>query len=756
MELGPKIHFSNSEVGLRIISVKSGNLVETLHENGRYEYELDTPGYSIAERAGILLHSRINQQNEQGTIQPGNFVGLLPLRLIEKQSGKTINEVYVEVRSRKLSYDDEYRAMLEEIADRCADFLLQLESPVEQQFKPDDEIQEATLAQRLYFLKNLIGGNGFRVALQRIIEMPNTRWEEELQTTDIRRIKRFSRLDVRRLASGYRRTEIPKNHPLHSVITTAPDRIRVRNKLDSADTPENRFVKHTLKIYHHTLVELVHRIPNRPGKSFPGLTEEINSLADFLEETLSHPFFKAVSRPEILPLNSPILQRKEGYRQVLRAWLIFDLAAKLSWGGGCDVYGAGKRDAATLYEYWVFFKLLDLVADLFDLRKPPVKSLINDEDLVFKLQAGRQISLMGTYNGSGRSLSVEFSYNRTFDSAPAYPNKGSWSRRMRPDYTLSLWPSEFSQDEAEDQEIISHIHFDAKYKIDNLRKLFGNQDEALDEVQAYEDQPQAAGAYKRADMLKMHAYRDAIRRSAGAYVLYPGTQEINFIGFHEVLPGLGAFPLRPNENIDGTLELAQFLKEIVAHVSNRATQREQQTYHIYRIHKSDPPTAIRESLPESDYFTSQRAGAPSETAVLVGYYRDQAHLEWMLNGNEKLFNCRADIGRGSLRLESRIADAEYVLLHTNREIVTNKIFRILRKGPRVVAASTIVDKGYPHIPSSPFYLVYDIGFLGSNDPLRRYRWDITKIPGWKGGRNSALPFGVFLTDLMTAVIPQAQ
>ena len=36
---------------------------------------------------------------------------------------------------------------------------------------------------------------------------------------------------------------------------------------------------------------------------------------------------------------------------------------------------------------------------------------------------------------------------------------------------------------------------------------------------------QRAGNYKRADLLKMHAYRDAIRRSAGAYVLYPGSEK---------------------------------------------------------------------------------------------------------------------------------------------------------------------------------------------------------------------------------------
>ena len=44
----------------------------------------------------------------------------------------------------------------------------------------------------------------------------------------------------------------------------------------------------------------------------------------------------------------------------------------------------------------------------------------------------------------------------------------------------------------------------------------------------------------------MHAYKDAIRRTGGAYILYPGTDNQNPLkGFHEIIPGLGAFAIRP-------------------------------------------------------------------------------------------------------------------------------------------------------------------------------------------------------------------
>ena len=55
---------------------------------------------------------------------------------------------------------------------------------------------------------------------------------------------------------------------------------------------------------------------------------------------------------------------------------------------------------------------------------------------------------------------------------------------MRPDYTLSLWPAGFEQEEAEKQELITHVHFDAKYKVDNLVQQFGKNEQDLTEEDA--------------------------------------------------------------------------------------------------------------------------------------------------------------------------------------------------------------------------------------------------------------------------------
>lgn len=47
----------------------------------------------------------------------------------------------------------------------------------------------------------------------------------------------------------------------------------------------------------------------------------------------------------------------------------------------------------------------------------------------------------------------------------------------------------------------------------------------------------------------MHAYGNAIPRSHGDYVLYPGQEAKELRGFHELRPGLSAIALRPGSGI---------------------------------------------------------------------------------------------------------------------------------------------------------------------------------------------------------------
>jgi hypothetical protein len=315
---------------------------------------------------------------------------------------------------------------------------------------------------------------------------------------------------------------------------------------------------------------------------------------------------------------------------------------------------------------------------------------------------------------------------------------------MRPDYTISLWPADFRDDEAEAQELMVHVHFDAKYRIDSIDQLFGRDDAELDAASvaaelSEEKREQKSGRYKRADLLKMHAYRDAIRRTQGAYVLYPGDKPQRWEGYHEILPGLGAFPIKPG---NGEAMLTQFIRDIVTHACDRATARERQSYHQYQVQEAPAAYAVLHKLPEKD-VGHRRAPPLAETHVLIGWYKDKAHLEWVQKS--KHYNFRMGKTPGSLHLKPEVSGAAYLLLHSYRGATSSSLFRIVKEGPRVWSNEQLIKDGYPSEPSQPFYLIYDVE---PADGFEGYEWDYRKLPERLQNRQSAEPQTITLDALM--------
>jgi predicted component of viral defense system (DUF524 family) len=310
------------------------------------------------------------------------------------------------------------------------------------------------------------------------------------------------------------------------------------------------------------------------------LLREVLSLRRAISEYVETELFSEVGAATMLPLGSPVLQRRNGYREVLTTWLKFSVAARLTWAGGEDVFGAGKKDVALLYEYWLFFILIDVISGIFQFDDPPIASLIDLSGSGFdmKLRSGSAFSITTAYDEGHRPIRVRFSYNRTFSGVPptptgSYPRPGSWTRSMRPDFTMSFWPAELTEEQAECEDSIVHVHFDAKYRVDSILSLFGadSEIELNDEAIAGRTNTRP----KRSDLLKMHSYRDAIRRTEGAYVLYPGSEtgHYSWIEYHEILPGLGAFSVRPGTEQQAKETLTQFIRDILAHQTSLDTKR---------------------------------------------------------------------------------------------------------------------------------------------------------------------------------------
>jgi predicted component of viral defense system (DUF524 family) len=747
-----------SENGMAAYQILEGHFYHyyfTLEGKPKHDYQI---------RENVIVKSSLRENVSEGRISPNTYVGSLPLVVYNRLTGVEYGDVSIEVLATKLDdnniskedpdYRKNYQFMLKDIANKCTELLMQINSPIRQNFEIDFSKEHQTIYQRFAFVSALINNNDFNEAIEKIIASPRTRWVEEMGLKDIRSVRKLSSLSIRQIASRSNRVKLTSQI---GILKDVPLKIETTHKSETIDTPENRFVKHALEVFLQFCANCLNTFAN---KGYSKSKIEAEWLVEKLENHLNQPFFKEIERPQTLKLNSPVLQRKSGYRELLNAWLQFDLAAKLIWKGGDDVYKAGKRDIAALYEYWLFFVLYDLVKKKFNINLSNSENyhhLIEptEDGLNVMLKSGKLVSLEGTFQSEGRVLHIKFSYNRTFEGGVDYGSKksGSWTKTLRPDYTLSVWPEDLKdEDTAEEQEQIVHIHFDSKYKVQqfNIKTSVETDLTEFDEDSASvendgsvkldslekEKGEERKGVYKNADLFKMHTYKDAIRRTGGAYVLYPGSEnKAPFKGFHELIPGLGAFAIRPKEGENGTAELSDFIDKIIEHFNNMASQQRRHSNKIYEIHRN-PPVIVKEAMENSII--------PDETFVIVAPYKSKSHLKWIMD--EMKYNGRIGNSNGAMDLTPEFIGAKYLILHKkkNPKLIIFEINQSNKKKPSVVSKENKMFDKYPNA-SKPFYLIFNLiekpkYFLNGN-------YNIEKLPEYSESKD-AFPFACMLTDFI--------
>lgn len=247
----------------------------------------------------------------------------------------------------------------------------------------------------------------------------------------------------------------------------------------------------------------------------------------------------------------------------------------MNWEGEQEAYSGESKNTALLYEYWLFFELRKIISSIDNCQcvQASEKPFINtDNGLTISLSEGQTSCQAFLLPDLGTRVNLY--YNRTFSREEFSNTKyaGSYSRPFRPDYTLEVYPSDYLKPEDAVREgAVSYIHFDAKYRITDLRSFIGPDENEMTEEQIKEEvendkQDSVTNTYKRGDLLKMHTYNDAIRRTVGSYVLYPGdfdSKTKNYRLFEEVLPGVGAFAIKPSIQTDSENALKDFIYEII-------------------------------------------------------------------------------------------------------------------------------------------------------------------------------------------------
>jgi len=343
----------------------------------------------------------------------------------------------------------------------------------------------------------------------------------------------------------------------------------------------------------------------------------------------------------ILPVDNQVILKRAGYREVLGAYLRVETGTNVAWED--ESLNGAQRKAATLYEYWAFLQLLRVVKTITpDL---DITQLFREtkDGLTLSLKQGQERRFRGTTTRLGRVIDLDLYYNRNFGSTTRSVEGGSWSLQMRPDCSLRL------QARSDGSGIPPvWLHFDAKYKLSD----FGLFKDVAGDDDTLANQP------VRDDLLKMHVYLGAIRRSVGSYVLFPGESQANapYRAYTELLPGLGAFSLRPVVGGTDTQALKTFLDDVILHVASVATQERRRRYWEHQIFPFEAQT------PELVGLEPIGGLPPADTSVLLGFVRTDEQFEWIRQTG--LYNMRADPERnGSVSVNSRQASAQILVLY---------------------------------------------------------------------------------------------
>ena len=672
-----------------------------LREAMIYRYELCSEATNVDIEPRELFDPD-DSSWKQGRLRPGQAVGRLRIQVVDRNTGQTWT-TDVDVLAVKLDHETEYRQMLTDISSFAAEAVLQGFAPSLLDLAPS-ELPAELLYLRFAMIAAYLQDPAFEATIARVTSQPHRTWVAEQEIRPIGSPFPAGSAFRRAVCASGRR--VPwKGGP--ATLASLPAALTRDRTEASVDNSANQFVKFALERWRSVALELFdvlsltsQKVESGPLRRGQQVAAEVGAQ---LDEYLAHPLFREVSSLRRMPTSDQVLLKRAGYREVFRTFAMTESGptVRIDRGDVTDVFAASQRNIATLYEFWCFLAVVNSLGRVCGEDRTARAFTVADDGTSMIMRSGRTSKLSWSIKRGGRPLLVEVFFNRTFDRRD--DRRGSWSEAMRPDCSVRIRPEGSTPSRVSAQELEVWLHFDAKYRVDNLlAQLTPARDS--DELPG---ESTTAGGAKRDDLLKMHAYRDAISRTAGAYVLYPGS-EIKDIkrhpGFKEVLPGLGAFPLRPcSDGLSSSSEaLDQFLSDALTHVASQVTRDERHRFWTATVNRPGEPTLT------SSLTTDFLGEPPADTDVLLGFVRNVEHRRWIERVRQ--YNIRAGDRAGAVEIGGRELGAKLLLLYENR----NGALHVARAAKvalwRPATAGDLLATGYPN-PRGDIYFVADLEFV---------------------------------------------
>lgn len=495
----------------------------------------------------------------------------------------------------------------------------------------------------------------------------------------------------------------PNNKPIRKTYYSRPERIRrwspqqeeryrdlgkdaemhfFRNERieNTINTRENRFVKYSLHVLGKKFREVFAEVSSiykdmdyDERKALQGYNKLFRQL-----ETAS--FFSKVGEFEGFRQESAILQQRNGYSQIYKAWLMLKNSLELV-DGKTDI---GMKKIWELYEIWCFLVMKRLIAKVLGIDLNDTDNIHENKsemlNTMLKSEMSHSVEFINSSNGDVVRLEYQHTYNRSSKEFK------TTTTEQRPDIVVTI--------KKPDGFILTYL-YDAKYRVQD-DKNDGELDEGVDIDLADYPLPDAIN--------QMHRYRDAIyyaikederprgKEIIGGYILFPGRTEGNSIEnryFYKSIKqvNIGAFPLLPaDENHKEDIVTCNLLEKHLEEILLDNTAYEQ----------------IKNSIPQKGLQYSLRPNK-EESLVLVGYAKPKDKDIILKNA---IYYTRAEFEPGSLRLRPGFEWTKYLLIHDAQNI-ERKLYLLTEKGPRIVSKQALVDMGFN--PShGEFFFVFDI------------------------------------------------
>lgn len=613
-----------------------------------------------------------------GNLNFGNEIGFSELEL--RTRGSSLLRIRLEVFPAKMDYKRDYQAILQDVNHQIHnltfDFLRKT-----YQLTALKETKQQSLTEYFTILRYLF--DRLIKAVQRIEGSPHTQMHQMQRIVPAERAKKINTKTLQYLSKHPQ--QLVKD-PANGIVQVRGERYVPTHVLDTRrvvnyDTQENRFVRWVFLRIEQKLKDLWQILKDRKRLEDPLLSQTITRMQKEVRRVLQFDFLQVGTMKQMSV--SLVMQMAPGYQEVYKYYVMLLKGLIIQ----DDLFRLSLKDLATLYEYWCFLKIHQLLSNKYELVRQDIIKL--DYSGVFvKLKKSASSSV--TYRNPKNGEIFKLIYNQTL-RGPTLTQK--------PDNVLTLRKMETSTE-------YKYV-FDAKYRL-NPAEPNSPYFVIYDGIPGPEE----------GDINTMHRYRDAIvhseknsehfeRTMFGAYVLFPYPDEEKYKDhrFYKSIKSVnvGAFPFLPGS----TKLLEDFLDEIILDSPENAYER------------SVRPKGSKE------YYDNKYNGRN----VLVGCMSRHEQLEIALKHN--FYHTPLE----NITNHKLLTQLEYVALYQSKkffgksnEIVGVKYFGKI-KDWKIVKRGEIKIIPSKHNPQDKLYVVFEIE-----------EWEVRKeiiLPGGHGVRSIA-------------------